>query len=101
MNMPSHLSLTAKPVPETVTNGDDELPPSLGDVSVDRAKTGTRRDNGQRARAASRGEGYMPVPVRDQAAGARVVPIIRPLVGSRGRVTHRSRTWESKKPMTV
>jgi len=66
LNMPTHLPLTEKPVPETVTNGDDDLPPSLGDVRVDRAKTGERREKSQKAKTASRGEGYMPVPVGDQ-----------------------------------
>jgi hypothetical protein len=70
--MPTHLPLTEKPVPETDTNGDDDLAPSLGDVRVDRAKTGERREKSQRARAASRGEGYMPVPVGDQAGRAKV-----------------------------
>jgi hypothetical protein len=95
--MPTHLSLTEKPVPETVTNGDDELPPSLGDVSVDRAKPEEREEKSQRARAASRGEGYMPVLVgaSDQAGGAKVVPIFRPLVDEAGQ---RARTWESKEP---
>jgi len=65
--MPTHLPLTEKPVPETVTNDDDDLPPSLGAVRVDRAKTGERREKSERARAGSRGEGYMPVPVGDQA----------------------------------
>jgi len=86
--MPTHLPLTEKPVPETVTNGDDDLPPSLGDVRVDRTKAGERTEKSQRARAASRGKGYMPVPVSDQA-------IFRPLVR---RAVHRARTWESKKP---
>ena len=65
--MPTHLPLTEKPAPETVTNGDDDPPSSLGDVRVDRVKTGKRRERIQMARAASRGEGYMPVPVGDQA----------------------------------
>jgi hypothetical protein len=64
--MTTHLSLTEKPDPETVTNGDDDLPPTLGDVRVDRAKTGERREKIQRGRAASRGEVYMPIPVGDQ-----------------------------------
>lgn len=79
--MPTHLPFTEKPVPETVTNGDDDPPPSLGDVRAGRAKTGERREKSQRARAASMGEGYMPVPVGDQAGGAKVDPIFLPLVG--------------------
>ena len=55
------MLLTEKPVPETVTNCDGDC-----DVREDRTKTG---EKSQKARTASRGEGYMPVlvPVSDQA----------------------------------
>ncbi len=65
----THLPLTEKPVPSTVTKGNDE----------DRVKTGERREKSQRARAAGRGEGYMPVPVGDQAKEGKI-GIFRPLV---------------------
>jgi hypothetical protein len=94
LNNPTHLSLTEKPVPETVTNGDDDL----GDVRVDRAKTGERSEKSQRARAASRGEGYMPVPVGDQISPVEQRQESFAFKEGKGPAARRARTQESKKP---
>jgi hypothetical protein len=61
--MLTHFPSTEKSVPETVTNGDDHLPLTLGDV---RAETGERREKSQKAKAMRE---CMPVPVGDEALG--------------------------------
>lgn len=93
--MPTYLPFAEKPVPETVTNGDDDPPPSLGNVRAGRAKTGEMRGKSQRVRAASMGEGYMPVQVGDQGWGSKGSSYLSPFSKTRqvkGPAVHRART---------
>jgi hypothetical protein len=64
--MLTHLPSTENSVPETATNGDDDLPLLLGDVRVARAETGERREESQKTRTMRE---YMPVPVGGKALG--------------------------------
>jgi hypothetical protein len=61
--MLTHLPLTEKLVPETATNGEDDLKMSLEDVRVERAKTVERREKSQKAKETGTGKEYMPMPV--------------------------------------
>jgi hypothetical protein len=63
------LPFTEKSVPETVTNGDDDLTLSLGDVRLWRAKMGERREGIQKARATIMGKEYMSVLVGGEPVG--------------------------------